>query len=124
MKINKIDYPVPLSNIADIENDNIDVFIELDDGFQYNMLVVTPQNLNWLMDKENMNYLPAGVPFIVVKTLTEENIRNAIESYLEDDGYWLKLYQLAGERFGLLSIKEMDEMLLKLKKENEELYKE
>lgn len=124
MQIIKIYYPVPLSNIVDIENDNIDVFIELDDGFQYNMLVATPQNLICLMDKENMNYLPAGGPFIVVKTLTEENIRNAIENYLEDDGYWLKLYQLAGERVGLFNIKEMDEMLLKIKKENEKLFKE
>lgn len=121
MEIVKISYPTPLEQVKDIYNDNIDVFIELDDGFCYNMLVVTPQNLSWLMEKEGMNYLPAGVPYIVVKSLTEESIRSAIENYLEDDGYWLKLYQLAAERFGLFSIKEMDKMLLKLK---EELYKE
>ena len=124
MEIVKISYPTPLEQVKDIYNDNIDVFIELDDGFCYNMLVVTPQNLSWLMEKEGMNYLPAGVPYIVVKSLTKESIRSAIENYLEDDGYWLKLYQLAAERFGLFSIKEMDKMLLKLKEVNEELYKE
>lgn len=124
MEIVKISYPTPLEQVKDIYNDNIDVFIELDDGFCYNMLVVTPQNLSWLMEEEDMNYLPAGVPYIVVKSLTEESIRSAIENYLEDDGYWLKLYQLASERFGLFSIKEMDKMLLKLKEENEELYEE
>lgn len=121
MNIKRIEYPTPLSSIRNIENDNIDVFIELDDGFHYNMLVVTPQNLSWLMEKDGVGYIPAGVPFIVVKSLTEENIRDVVENYLKNDGYWLKLYQLAGERFGLFSTKEMDKMLLKLKEENEEL---
>lgn len=124
MEIKRIEYPVSLSNIENIENDNIDIFVELDDGFHYNLLVVTPQNLSYLMEKEGTNYLPAGALFIVVKSLTEKNIRNAIENYLENNGYWLKLYQLAGERFDYFSTKEMDKMLLKLKEENEELYQE
>jgi hypothetical protein len=45
------------------------------------------------MDKEKMNYFEPGHPFIIVKKLTKEIITEAIEAYVSDDAYWLKLYR-------------------------------
>ncbi|VBB05625.1 Hypothetical protein LUCI_0835 [Lucifera butyrica] len=111
MKINKIKYPVPLSDIKDIENDNIDVFVELEDGITYTVVVSTPKNLMWYMDKEEMNYINPSPPFIIVRTLTEDNIKNALESFAEKDAYWLKLYHLVGKRDDVFNIKEMDKVI-------------
>ncbi|WP_207856947.1 hypothetical protein [Lucifera butyrica] len=111
LKINKIKYPVPLSDIKDIENDNIDVFVELEDGITYTVVVSTPKNLMWYMDKEEMNYINPSPPFIIVRTLTEDNIKNALESFAEKDAYWLKLYHLVGKRDDVFNIKEMDKVI-------------
>ena len=116
MKIINIEYPTELSKILNINDDNIDVFVELDDGFSYNLVVATPRNLETLMSREEIDYLSPGHPMIFVKVLTEENIRKAIEGYLEDNAYWLKLYYLAGE----FDLEIFAQMLKKIKKENEE----
>lgn len=55
---------------------------------------------------------------IFVKELTEENVQRALESYLEDNAYWLKLYYLAGE----FDLETFAQMLKKIKKENEEIF--
>ena len=73
MKINKIEYPTPLSQINDIESDNIDVLVELEDDFTYTLVVTTPRNLEWYMHKEKQNYIHAAPPMIIVQALTEEN---------------------------------------------------
>jgi hypothetical protein len=88
MKIKSINYPTPLSEVNDIENDNIDIFVEADDGMTYTFVVTTPKNYYWYMDREGVDYIPASPPDIIVRSLTEGNIRKAIESYFEDDGYW------------------------------------
>lgn len=121
MKVNKIEYPVPISQIKDIENDNIDVFIELEDGFRYSLVVSTPKNLIWYMDKEETNYINAGPPLIIVRALTEENIKKAIELYAAKDAYWLKLYYLAGQRNGIFSISAMDKLIMEIRADNEEI---
>lgn len=123
MKIKKIEYPTPISQIKDIENDNIDVFVELEDGFTYTLVVTTPQNLGWYMDKERLNYLGAAPPMIIVKTLTDENVRKAIESYAAEDAYWLKLHFLAGARKGIFAIEEMDKMIKVIHDDNEDILK-
>ena len=122
MKIKEIRYPVAIASIDDIENDNIDVFVETDDGTVYTITVFTPNNYYWYMDKEGLNYMPASPPDIIVRILTEENIRNAIETYLENDGYWLKLYYLAGKREGIFDIDAMDRMIDKIKKVKKEIF--
>ncbi|WP_244188355.1 hypothetical protein [Paenibacillus kribbensis] len=48
MRIKKIVYPTPLSQLEDIEDDNIDVFIELEDETNISVVVCTPKNLNQL----------------------------------------------------------------------------
>lgn len=121
MKINKIEFPTPLSEIADIENDNLDVFIELEDGFSYNVVVSTPKNLIWYMEKENLNYIPAAPPDIIVKSLTENNIIEAIKNYAQDDAFWLKLYYLSGTNRKAFDIEKMNDELDKIKKANDAL---
>jgi len=91
----KIEFPTALSKIKDIENDNLDVFIELEDGFTYVVVVFTPKNYYSYMEKENKNYY-CGCPNIIVKKLTKEIITEAINEYAKDDAYWLKCYYLPG----------------------------
>jgi len=97
MKIRKISYPTPLSEIECIDNDNIDVFVELEDGYSYALVVITPKNIMHLMEKNEQCYLEVGHPMIIVKELTHECINSAIEAYSKDDAYWLKEYHLSGE---------------------------
>ena len=97
MLIKSINFPTHLEDIADIENSNIDVFVELGDGYTYTVVVATAKNLESLMNKEKMNYFEPGAPFIIVKKLTKEIIEEAVKAYAENDAYWLKLYHFAGK---------------------------
>ncbi|AGF54238.1 hypothetical protein B0P06_001697 [Clostridium saccharoperbutylacetonicum] len=121
MKIKKISYPTSLEEISDIEDDNIDIFVELDDGMVYTMTVSTPKNYYKYMDREKIDYIPSMPPDIIVRKLTGENIRNALETYVKDDGYWFKLYYLAGSTTDAFDIKLMDKMIQEIKKQNEEI---
>lgn len=95
MRVKKIEYPTNLSQ-TNVENDNIDVFAELEDGVTYTVVVSTPNNFYEYMSREKVDYY-CGVPDIIVKMLTKDNIERAIEKYAEDDAYWLKYYHLASE---------------------------
>ena len=76
----------------------VDVFVELEDGYTYNTVVVgTAKNMVSLMDKEKMNFSEPGDPFIIVRKLTKEIIEEAIQAYAENDAYWLKFYHFGGE---------------------------
>ena len=97
MLIKSISFPTYLEDITNIENSNIDVFVELEDSYTYTVVVATAKNIESLMDNENMNYFEPGHPFIIVKKLTKEIITEAIEAYAADDAYWLKLYHFAGK---------------------------
>lgn len=66
--------------------------VKLDDGRDYIVSLATPKNLLTLMNNENRDFLSAGDPMIMVKKLTKEVIEDAIHSYAEKDGYFLKLY--------------------------------
>lgn len=54
MKIKSISYPVPLSEVEDIFYDNIDVFIELEDGISYSVVVTTPLSIMRYMEEEGL----------------------------------------------------------------------
>lgn len=95
MKITEIMYPTALSKIKDISDDNIDVLVTLEDGNTYVVVVTTPKNFYDYMERNEIDYF-CGVPEIVVKTLTADNIERAITAYAENDAYWLKTYYLAG----------------------------
>ena len=97
MLIKSISFPTYLEDITDIENSNIDVFVELEDAYTYTVVVATAKNIEFLMDKERMNYFEPGYPFIIVKKLIKEIIEEAVKAYAEHDAYWLKFYHFAGE---------------------------
>lgn len=83
-KVKKISFTCSLDHCIGIANENADVFIE--DNYVYTVVVATPKNIQFLMDKEEVDFFGPGHPFIIVKKLTEEN-----------DGYWLKFYQFADQ---------------------------
>lgn len=97
MLIKSINFPTYLENITDIENINIDFFVELEYAYTYTVVAATAKNRESLMDKEKMNYFEPGYPFIIVKKLTKEIITEAIQAYASSDAYWLKLYHFAGK---------------------------
>lgn len=93
-----ISFPTSLEDITDIENSNIDVFVELEDGYTYTVVVATAKNIEYLMEKEKKNYFGPGYPLIIVKKLTKKVIEETLSAYAENyDGYWLKLYHFAGK---------------------------
>jgi hypothetical protein len=90
-----------LNEIEDVYNSNIEVFVKLQDGFVLTIIVGTPKNLQYLMEKDKMNFYSPGLPWIIVQKLTKEIIHEAIEAYIdekpEDYCYWLKLYHFASD---------------------------
>jgi len=88
---------IHLHEIEDISNSNIEVFVRLQDGFPLTIIVGTPKNLQYLMEKDKVNFYGPGLPWIIVQKLTKEIIQEAIKAYIDDkpEGYWLKLYHFA-----------------------------
>ena len=86
-----------LNEIKDVYNSNIEVFVTLQDGFPLTLVVGTPKNLQYLMEKDKVNFYGPGLPWIIVRKLTKEIIQEAIKAYIDDkpEGYWLKLYHFA-----------------------------
>lgn len=99
MKIKEISFVRQnlLEEIADIENYNVDVFVELEDGYTCTVVVGTAKNLEWLIEKEKKNFFGPSHPFIIVKKITKEIIEETIQAYAENNGYWLKLYHFASK---------------------------
>lgn len=58
-----------LEEIPDIENYNIDVFVELADAYTYTLVIATAKNILSLMSKEQTNFSKPDDPFIIVRTL-------------------------------------------------------
>ena len=81
----------------DIENDNIDVSVETDEGDVYTVSLATPKHLQFLISKDKLGYTKPGYPFILVNKLTPEIIEQAVKAFAEEDaGYWLKIYYFGG----------------------------
>lgn len=98
MVVKNICFTEYLEKTTDIENDSLDVFVELEGGFTYTVVVGIPKNIEYLMDKEKVNYFRPGHPFILVKKLTKDIIKKAVIAYAEDfDEYWLKLDHFASD---------------------------
>ena len=88
-----------LNEIEDVYNANIAVVVKLEDDFLLSIIVGTPNNLQYLMEKDKVNFYGPGLPWIIVQKLTKDIIYEAIKAYIDDspDGYWLKLYHFATE---------------------------
>ena len=124
MKITGISYPTSINGISNPFNGNTDVFVELEDGTTYTLVAITPQNIETYMSNEGISFVPAGPPFVIVKSIADENIRVAIESYAEEDAYWLKVYHLAGTREQAFDPEVLDKMIQEQKRSNEQLLHE
>ena len=98
MVVKSISFVTEWEDNPGIEHQNIDVFIELEDGYTYVLVVATPKNIKYLMEKDKINYFEPGHPFLIVKELTKEIIEEAAKAYAkESDEYWLKFYHFAGK---------------------------
>ena len=112
-----IEFRTSLNEIEDVFNSNIEVFVTLQDEFTLTIIVGTPKNLQYLMEKDKKKFYGPGLPWIIVQKLTKEIIEEAIKAYINDmpEGYWLKLYYFATEIdiavFNRLQAREMEEPL-------------
>jgi len=95
--IKEITFPVPLEDIEDIYDDNVDVWVELHDGSSYTIVVATPKNLLTLMNRHETDFVEAGGPFVFVRKLTFDIIKRALDAHTEDNGYWLKLHHFSAD---------------------------
>ena len=86
MLVKKISFvrPTLLEEIPDNEDYNLDVFVELEDGYTYTVVIATAKNIVSLMDKEKTNFSEPGDPFIIVRKLTKEIIEEAVKAYAEN----------------------------------------
>jgi hypothetical protein len=75
MEIKRIEF---VEEIKDVNNDNIDVFIENEDVYTYTITVGTSQDLLEEMKQEKPNFVRPGAPMIIVKKLTKEIVTEAI----------------------------------------------
>lgn len=91
MKVFSIEYPTSLEK-CDRLNDNIDVFVKLENGNSYCITVATS---DWICDRVGTKYLPSGAPDIIVKELEYKLIEEAINEYAEGDAYWLRVYSMS-----------------------------
>ena len=94
MKIKRIEFA---HEIRDPSMDNVDVFVENEDGYTYTVVVCTPGDLVDQMEQEKTNFIIPDTPKIIVKKLTEQIVRESIQAYAENDGYWLKLCQFGDD---------------------------
>ena len=86
-----------LNKIKDEFKGNVDVAVELKDGYSYVISVSTPADLLEEMEIEKSNFVPPYSPRIIVKKLSKEIITEAIQAYAQNDGYWLKLCQFGDD---------------------------
>jgi len=122
VKIKKIEYLIPPS---DIINATLDIFVYLNDnycteeGFFYLVEVKTPQFLSTIMEKKNNDFLSSDYPSIIISKLTDNIIKDPIESFINsaDKFSWLKLYHTMPK----LTTKEINEILSRKKQKKSKL---
>ena len=83
---------MPIEDIDDIFDSNMDVSVNLENGRNYVVVVGTPKNLLRLMENEKSDFLSPGDPIVIVKKMTKEIVEKAIQAYVEDNAYYLKFY--------------------------------
>lgn len=78
MEVKNTTFPSSLEHIKHIYDDNIDVFVELDDEHIYIIVAITYRNIRSQMDKINDDFLKASYPFIITKKLIMKISKRAI----------------------------------------------
>ena len=56
-----------LNEIKNIYNLNIEVFVRLQDKFPLTIIVGIPKNLQYLMEKDKVNFYGPGLPWVIVQ---------------------------------------------------------
>ena len=56
----KISFPSALKYTNDVYDSNVDAFVELEDGFEYTVILATPKNFLTLMDKDEIDFWGPG----------------------------------------------------------------
>lgn len=79
----QIYFPTPLCEIADVENDNIDVCVQTEKE-HYTFTVATLKNLSEPCWMNGDGFVEPCAPFLVVEKLTEEVIAKLIGSLMQD----------------------------------------
>ena len=79
-------------NAIDPEDDNVDVHIHLSDGRTYSLLVATPKNIYWCMEKEGTEHFFSDPPTLLVRFIDEIHVRIAVESLLSENPNLLAAY--------------------------------
>ena len=80
----KVSYPTPLCEIADPENDNVDVCVAMPDGSSYTIVCITPRNLAALMDRDGGTFIHPGFRFAVVRRIDRACIEDALRVITAD----------------------------------------
>ena len=94
MKIKRIEFTY---EIIDPNIDNLDAFVENEDDYTCTIVVSTPNDLLDQMEQEKINFIMPDNPKIIIKKLTEQIVREVIQAYAENNGYWLKLCQFGDD---------------------------
>lgn len=96
MRPNRMKRITILSDMTDTNSldTNEDVLIELENGYKYVVIVVTAQNLVSLMDDAEQDFVPLGLPFIIVREVSEDIIWQMEQELLKFDAHNLKRYAL------------------------------
>jgi hypothetical protein len=100
MKVKKIRFigVNTLSEIEDIENATIDVYVELlGDNNIYLLILETYKYVLNRMNNEGLNYNQASPPTVIVRRLTKSVIQETVNQYSEKKAYWLKYYNAGGK---------------------------
>ena len=84
-------FPTSLDDI-NADNDNIDILVRAENGKQYTFVIATPDNVKYLMQKENTPFLKPGLPFLFVEKINETNIRMLLDSLLEESEQLIRIY--------------------------------
>ena len=80
----EIFFPTPLAEIDDPTNANIDVCIKTNEGKDYTLVFITPDNLKSLMESNNEAYIHPDFKFIVTNQISEDVIITAINEIAKD----------------------------------------
>ena len=91
----EIFFPTPLTEIEDPTNANIDVCVRTNEGNDYTLVFITPDNLKFLMESNNEAYIHPDFKYIVIKQISEDIISMAIKEIAKDPHL---LQQYGGEQ--------------------------
>ena len=77
-------FPTPLAEIEDPTNANIDVCVRTNEGKDYMLVFITPDNLKSLMESNDEPYVHPDFKFIVINQISEDVIFAAIKEIAKD----------------------------------------